>query len=574
MDRAAHLRVLPLLRPHAARLVAGSVCLLLLAAAGGLQAYLTGPLVQIVLSGGRLGGQYLTPLIPGPWQALLTDARPTLVLVAGLLVALALVKGLAHLGQARLLGGTAERVGHELRVDLYRHLLDVPLLEHRRLAVGDTLSRLLDDVTRVQAAAVGALLAFVREGLSALGLLAVAIGMAPGLTLTAVLALPPLALGVTALSRAVRRAAGVGQERLGQMAGQAAESLLAIREIKSFAAQARQVAAFTRLSAGAMRFFLRGIGIKALSPLVNEVLAALALGLSLLFGGAAIAQGTLEPERFISFFVAAVLLYRPIKELGQAHQALAAGRASADRVAELLALPLEDQTPGKPLPALRREVRLETIQFRYQPDSPPALTQVDLRLGLGTLVALCGPSGAGKTTLANLVCGLVRPTSGRLLWDGEDLVQTSLSSLRSRTALVPQQPLLFAGTLIENLRFGAPDASLPEIEEALAAAGLATLPSRWPTGLDTVLGPSTGIQLSVGEVQRVAVARAILRRVDLLVLDEPSAALDPENEALLVQTLLRLRTDRAVLCIAHRPALIQAADQVIRLDQGRLVAKP
>ena len=557
---------LKLLWPHRLSLVAGLACMAVLAAANALHAYLTGPLLQLVLSGGQQQGSYLAPLL----RLLLPEGPPdlgrTLVAVTALLVGTAAVKGLAHLGQAVLLDGTARRVGHQLRVRLYRHLMRLPLQQHRQRPLGELVARLLDDIRRVQQAAVSSTVDLARHGLSMLALATVAVALAPRLALAAALALPLVGLVIAGLSARVKRAAGQGQQQVGQMSARATQGLGAVREVKSCGAEEREVRAFGDHSAQALRWALRRIAVRATSPLINEVLASLALGLTLLYAGERIASGSLAAERFISFFVAVILMYRPIKGIGQAVHLAAAGKASVERVTGLLELAAERPDEGATLPALEQALTLKGVGFRYPGADVPALQGVDLVLPVGQVTALAGPSGAGKTTLANMVCGLERPGEGRLLWDDQDLAQSSLNALRSMVALVPQQPLLLDGTVADNLRYGAPHATDEQVRQAVAAAGLEPVLAALPEGLETTLG-SGGVQLSAGEVQRLALARALARRVRVLVLDEPSSALDPDNEATLVRTLRSVGRDHAVLVIAHSEALLAAADRVVRLER-------
>lgn len=564
------MRFFNLLWQYKKSLVAGMGCMSVLAAANGLYAYLTGPMMQLVLTGGREGGHYLLVLMPWLDPADLTQARVALPWIASLLVALAAVKGVAHLGQAVLIDGTSERVAHDLRVRLYDHLMRLPLERHRHLALGDMMARLLSDIQRVRDASIGAYLMLLREALSAVALVGVAVWMAPRLALAAALAIPVVGLVVSFLYQAVKRAAGRGQEHVGQAVSRAAQGLVAIREVKSCGAEEREVAAFAEQSRLSMRWVVRQIAIRALSPLFNEVLASLALGATLVYAGSSIAQGALAPERFISFFVAVVLMYRPIKAMSVAFQLAASGVASMDRVSSLLSHPTERRARGEGLSPLRERFELQGIGFAYQ-DGRPALKEVDLLLEVGRVKALAGPSGAGKTTLANVVSGLDRSASGRLIWDGEDITSLPLAELRRQVALVPQQPLLLDGSVADNLRYGAPNATVEDLRSALDAAGMLERVDRLERGLGTMIGPE-GVLLSAGEAQRLAVARALLRRVKLLVLDEPSSALDRQNEAMLVQTLRRAGRNQAVLVVAHSTALLSVADEVITMDAGGVVS--
>lgn len=557
--------LLRLLRPHRARLLGGAACLLLLAATSAAYAYLTGPLLQVLLTGGRQGGGYLP--LPRSWLGPI-DGSAVLLGMAVALCGLALLKGLAHLGQALLLEGTAERIGHRLRVEVYEHLVRLPLGWYRRSGVGDLLTRLLDDVQRVQEAAVAAPIALAREGLAALALLGVALAMSPALTLAAALALPLVGLVIALLSRGVKRAARGRQRHMAALADRATVALSAIREVKSSGAEDREVAALAREGREALRWSWRRIALRAVAPLANEVMAAAALGLTLVYAGAQIAAGALAAERFVSFFAALLMLYRPVKALGQAVHVIASGAASVERVAALLGARREAPSGGT-LPPLERRFELRGVCFSYEGSAGAAVRDVDLTLEAGSVVALAGPSGAGKSTLVSVACGLERPGAGALIWDGEAITDRPPGELRARVALVPQQPLVLPASLGENLRYGAPTAGDEQLRGALSAVGLDGLLARLG-GLDAVLGPREGQGVSVGEAQRLAVARALLRGVKVLVLDEPSSALDAGSERRLVELLNRLRRDHAILVVAHSPALIAAADRVVWLRDGQV----
>ena len=568
VDRARDsLRLSTLVRPIAGRVGLGLLCLAVLAASNAAYAYLTGPLLKFALGGAS--ELAFGPRLPIAWA---TSRASAVVAVLCLLLCLAAVKGLAHYGQLVLLEGAAERTGHRLRVRLYGHLLRIPLRVWRKHSTGDLLSRLLDDVRRVQHALLGSAIALVRDGLAAVALLLTAVVLAPRLAWVGVLVLPVIALTILYLARRVRRSASRSQDELGMLSARAHQGLVALREVKSCGAEQRELSQFAEHSRAAADWALSRIRARAVSPLVNEVLAALGLGALLVVTTRSI-EGGADSARLLSLFAAVVMMYRPIRGLGQAAHLWAVGQASASRVAVLLKEAIEPELAGCP-PARSLStgsqpiIEARGLCYTY-PNGCSPLRGVDLRLGPGRLICVAGESGAGKSTLADILCGLERADAGQLLIDGKDYNRRPLRALRDLVAVVPQLPLLFEGTIADNLRYGNPQATKREMNAALEAASLRGRIEALPAGLHTVLG-SRGCQLSVGERQRLSIARALLRPGALLVLDEPSSALDSENEARLVQSLRRVKKERAVLVIAHSPRLLASADEVLHLEQGKL----
>jgi subfamily B ATP-binding cassette protein MsbA len=554
-----------LLRPHALRLVGGVLCLAVAGACEALYAYLTGPLIQLIWSGGREGAAAFS--LPG----VSAIGAPSLVAVAIAIVAVALVKGSAQLAGSLLHEGSAERLGFALRLLVYRQLMRLPLATHRRHAAGELLQRLIDDVRRVQEAAIASSYVLGRDVVAVLALCAVAVAMVPGLALAAA-AILPVAAGLTALlGRGVKRSARAGQDALGRLAARAMLGLDAIREVKSAGAEVREVEAVARSGREVLAAALRQLRLRTAAPFANELLAALALGGTLIYAGGRVADGALAPERFVSFFTALLLAYRPLRELARAHSQRRSAAASLERIRSLLDEPAEPEgeATAAVLSPLRRALSLRGVSFSYPGAAVAAISSVDLTLAPGRVLALGGPSGAGKSTLANLVCGLERPGAGTIWWDDVVIDESvPLAALRREVALVPQQPLLLDGTLAENLRYAAPGAGDAELADALRQSGLEEVVARLPRGLDSALGPG-GAGLSVGEIQRVGLARAILKRASVLVLDEPTSALDAAREAALCETIRTLAASRAVLLIAHDPAPLAIADEVLSLDGRR-----
>ncbi|MCK5800117.1 MAG: ABC transporter ATP-binding protein, partial [Deltaproteobacteria bacterium] len=317
--------------------------------------------------------------------------------------------------------------------------------------------------------------------------------------------------------------------------------------------------------------------VRAMSPFFNEVAGALALGGALIYAGGLVARGAIEARVLISFLTALLLLYRPIKGIGNAISQIAAGRASVDRLGELLVLapeetgePLETSRGSQPRPpsVLMRRLALSGVGFCH--GETWVFRGIDLSIRPGEIVAIRGVSGAGKSTLCDILAGLEGPTEGNIHWDDEIFGPKETIPLRGRVALVPQQPLLWPGSVADNLRDAAPEADEADLWAALDAAGLADRVRALSLALDSPIGPGSGAGLSVGEVQRLALARALLRDRSVIVLDEPSSALDDDHETRLLRTLEGLRPGRVIVLVSHRPTLLAGADRLFELCDGEL----
>jgi len=284
------------------------------------------------------------------------------------------------------------------------------------------------------------------------------------------------------------------------------------------------------------------------------------------------AAGTMSvaPERLLSFLAALILLYQPVKELGRASQFATQGAAAAERLLEVLQTPpLVTDAPGaRPALRLARGVRLDTVSFSY--GDRPALSRLELEIPVGKVTALVGPSGGGKSTVGALLLRFLRPDTGRVLWDGADVESCTIASLRAQVALVTQEPLLFSGTVRENLLAARPEATGGELRSALRAAKAEEFVMALPRQWDTPIG-ERGSTLSGGQRQRLALARAVLRDARLLVLDEATSNLDPEGEREVQAALDSVLPGRTSLVIAHRLQTIARADRIHVLSSGRVV---
>ncbi len=524
----------------------------------------------------------LTLVLPWAVQRLvdgLVVARDAsqLNLVALVLFGTFLVRSILNFVSTYMLAWVGERVVVRLRRDIYEHLLAQSLGFFSSQRTGELVSRISNDVLVIQYAATGDLVSLLQQVVTAAGIVVVVAVMDWRLTLLMALALPGMMLVAQLLGRRMRRIAKVVQNTLAQVSATVEETVGGIRTVKSFAReeyeQGRFAAKVDTLFEAAMR---RTRLNAALGPLIGLLLYG-SMVLVLWLGGREVLAGRLSPGQLISFLFYAIMLIGPLGGFASFYGQVQNALGASERVFELLDAQPEivDAPDAEALPVLAGRVTFEGVCFEYDPRQP-VLDQVSLEVEPGQVVAVVGPSGVGKTTLVNLIPRFYDPTAGRVLVDGRDLRQVTLRSLRDQIGIVPQETLLFSDTVAANIRYGRLDATQEDVEEASRAANahefvLADLPD----GYDTQVG-ERGIKLSTGQRQRIAIARAILKRPRILILDEATSSLDTEAERLVQQALERLmRPDGSTprpttFVIAHRLSTIVNADRIVVLHQGRI----
>jgi ABC-type multidrug transport system fused ATPase/permease subunit len=475
-----------------------------------------------------------------------------------------------------LLERTAQHVVLGARSSLVGRLVRLRPAELDRRAPGDLVARATSDTTLLGEVASGSLVAVVNG----------AIGLAGAVVLMGVVDLPLLgatlgvlavvAVAVSSLLPRIARATERSQAAVGDLGAALERALGAIRTVKASGAEARETEHLRAAARAAHRAALDGARHQAVVGAATGLAVQAAFLTVLGVGGARVAAGTLAVTDLVAFLLYLFYLAEPIAQLAQGATQLQAGVAALRRLGELEALPVEavdgDLTP----PAQARDhdgalVVLDHVTFGYDPAAGPVLRDVSLDVPARGLTAVVGPSGAGKTTLFALLERFYEPSAGTIRFAGADLRQWPRAALRGRIAYVEQEAPVLAGTLADNLRYAAPEATDAELDAVVAATRLDAVVARLPAGLETVVG-ARGVGLSGGERQRVAIARALLRDPLLLLLDEAAANLDAVNEGVLGELVAGLARDRAVLTIAHRLSTVVAADRIVVLDGGRVRA--
>ncbi len=499
--------------------------------------------------------------------------RALLNRIALLLLGLFSVQALFNFFQVYLLGATGEKVVAGLRRDLFTHLLTLSPDFFTERTTGELTSRLTSDVVRLQGVLSYQISELLRQILYLFGSLTLLTIMHRQLTVTTLAVVPAVVLLGGWFGRRLRRASTQVQDMIAEANTVAEESIVQIRTVQSFVrepVEARRYGAGIEaaLRAALDRALTRGIFFGVITLVVFGGIAVV-----LWQGGRMVLAGEITGGQLVSFLLYAVMVAGAITSLASLWGGYQEAQGSAERVFELLEQRPTVADPPRPHrlePGGDWTLRFHDVWFRYGDELPWALREIELAIAPGEVVALVGPSGAGKTTLAGLVSRFWDPTRGSISLDGVGLRELRLAELRSAVGIVPQEPMLFGTTILENIAYGRDGAPREEIEAVARAAHAAEFIERLPDGYESLVG-ERGVKLSVGQRQRIAIARVLLKDPEILILDEATSSLDTESERLVEQAFEELMEGRTTLIIAHRLSTVQRADRVLVLDRGRIV---
>ena len=513
-----------------------------------------------------LGGRPLA----WPWVGGL-GARGLLAAACGALVAVYALLGALGVSSNYATISVGQRMVNDFRSELYAHLQRLSLAFHSRRQVGDLLYRLTADTFAIQTLTMNGFFPIVSSLVMLVGMLVVMLRLDWVLTLIALGIVPVLFLSIVGMSRRMNALASDSRVKESALWAVAQRTMGAIRVVQAFTTEEAEHRRFVRTSTESLAATLRLYTFQTAYSALTSVLIAAGTAAVLWFGATHVLAGYLSVGEVLVFTSYLASLYAPINTLTQTWGLIQGARVGAERVFEILET-APDLRDG-PRPLARREVHgavtFEEVCFGYDP-SRLVLKGVAFHARAGETVALVGATGAGKTTLVSLVPRFYDPTAGRVLLDGIDVREFQLKALRQQVAMVLQPALVFPTTVRENIAYGRPDATPGEIRAAARLAQLDDFLARLPEGLETVVGEA-GATLSAGEQLRITIARAILRDAPLVILDEPTAALDAATEALVMQGLEQLLAGRTTFVIAHRLSTVRRADMILVLDDGRIV---
>ena len=467
-----------------------------------------------------------------------------------------------------------QNVVFDMRRDVYGRLQRLPVSYYDKRASGDLMTRVIEDVNAVERLLIDGTEQGTVAIVSIFGVLAILFATNPVLAGMAMIPIPLLAIGAMCYTLTAHRRYRKQRQASSAMNALLMDNLQGVREIKAFGRERHEDERFTDRAEAMRQGTLTIMRAWAFYNPAMSFIAASGIGLVLWIGGNQVMNDQMSVGELVAFLFYLALFYEPIGKLHGLNQMLQAARAGGERVFDILDATEErkDAESSQPLPELvRGEVEYRGVHFQYTQDKP-ALHDISLLARPGQMTALVGPTGAGKSTLVNLLPAFYEVTLGAITIDGQDIALTSLESLRENISVVSQEPFLFNGTVGENIAYGNLDASAEQLTEAAQAANCFEFISELADRFDTKVG-ERGVRLSVGEKQRISIARALLKNSPILILDEATASVDTATERLIQQALERLMIGRTTFVIAHRLSTIRDADQILVLKNGRVIER-
>jgi subfamily B ATP-binding cassette protein MsbA len=501
---------------------------------------------------------------------LLQRGMEMLRLLPVILILLFLLKGIFNYGQYYFMNFVGQRIIADIREKLYNHLQTLSLSFFTKTPTGIVISRITNDVTLIQGAVSSATTGIFKDIFTFFGLALVAFLQSWKLAIIFYIIFPWALIPIREFGKRMRKFARKGQQRMGLITTFLHETITGNRIVKAFNMEEYEKRRFAEENNRLFKTFFKRIKIRALNAPLMELLGGVGAAIIIWVGGHMILQGELTPGTFGSFLAAVFLCYAPIRDLSKVNLEIQEGLAGAARVFELLdtTTDIKEEESAILLPPISREIDFQKITFKYEQEI--VLKDISLHVKAGDVIALVGMSGAGKTSLVNLLPRFYDVAQGQILIDGHDIRKVTLKSLRDQIGLVTQQTILFNDTARNNIAYGDQNCSDREVIEAAKAANAHDFIERLPQGYDTIIGEQ-GVKLSGGERQRISIARALLKNAPILILDEATSSLDSDSETEVQKALDELMKGRTVLVIAHRLSTIRNAHRIVVLSEGRIV---
>ena len=491
--------------------------------------------------------------------------------IALLMIIIYFFKGLVYYGQKYLIAYVAQKAVRDIRNELYQHLQSLSMSFYNKNKTGELISRVTNDVGILQGAIVNSTISLVYQFLTFIGGVGYLFYLNYRLTVFLIVVLPLMTYIITKFNKKIRKISKNVQIKIAGISDVLQETLSAIRVVKSFGREEYEFDRFSDENDANFKAHVRNARYQAALTPIIEFLAALVFTSILWYGGYEVMQGHMKPSELIAFFTLLLTISSPLRSLSRLSGTIQKALAAAERIFEVMDIDkiITTENSHTELVDTKGKVEFEDICFAYKSDEQ-VLKHINFCVNSGEVVALVGPSGAGKTTLADLIPRFYDPDTGKVLLDGKDIKEFTVESLRAHIGIVPQENILFEGTLRENILYGKLDATNEEIIKAAKAANAHNFIMKFDDGYDTMVG-ERGVGLSGGQRQRIAIARALLKDPAILILDEATSSLDAESESLVQDALASLMEDRTTFIIAHRLITIKNADRIFVLSAGEII---
>ena len=565
-------RLLELVKPYWTKLAFAMVCMVFVSFLTAAQAFLVKPALDgVFLKTEQIPQSVKNIIIQLHLDGLLLKKGMEMLLILPIVIILLfLFKGIFEYGQAYLMNYVGLRIVADIREKLYNHLQILSLSFFTKTPTGILISRITNDVNLIQGSVSNAITGLLKDVFTVLGLITVVFYRDWKLGIIALLIFPLSIIPIKEFGKRLRKFSRKSQQRMGSITTFLHETIAGNRIVKAFNMEEYEKRRFAEENNRFFKIVLKRVKIRAFSHPLMELLGGIAVAIIIWVGGYRVIRGELTPGAFFSFMTALFMLYAPIRDLNKVNLEVQEGLAAAIRVFELLdtAPEIEDEEGAIPLPPVSEVVQFQNVSFKY--DEGIVLKDIALYVKVGEVIALVGMSGAGKTSLVNLLPRFYDVNKGQILIDGHDIRKVTIKSLRDQMALVTQQTILFNDTARNNIAYGSLKCSDQEIIEAAKAANAHNFIQRLPQGYETIIGEQ-GVKLSGGERQRLSIARALLKNAPILILDEATSSLDSDSETEVQKALEELMRGRTVFVIAHRLSTIRNAHRIIVLSDGQIV---
>ncbi|PIW69457.1 MAG: ABC transporter ATP-binding protein [Ignavibacteriales bacterium CG12_big_fil_rev_8_21_14_0_65_30_8] len=590
-----YLRILKYVKPYWKHLTISIVCTMLYALLNGISIYLTIPLLDTLFQESARNEIVQTPVedtktsfLP-EWviktkesitnkfeEVVMSGTKEDALIKICLLVLIAFIlKNISGYLQAYFLSYVEQGTIKDIRNSAYKHLHKLPMSYFKHEKVGNLISRITNDVNVVQSSISAAFLNMVREPLTIIVFLGIAISISWKLTLLAIVVLPFSMLIITWIGLKLRKQSGIIQAKMADITTILQEVISGVKIVKAFGMEKYENKKFMNETNNFFRLMLKIVRVRNSSSPITEVLSTTVGVVIIYFGGLLVLkEHTLSASQFMGFLFAIFQMMPPIKELSSVNNRIQESSAAGDRIFEIIDTPpiITNKKDAVEIKEFKNTLKFENVSFNYEDSNESVLKNINFEIKKGEILALVGPSGGGKSTLVDLIPRFYDPVNGKILLDEIDIRDIKIKSLRNMMGIVTQETFLFNETVKNNIAYGLSNFSTEKIEEAAKMANAHNFILELSNGYDTFIG-ERGVMLSGGQRQRLSIARALLKNPDIMIFDEATSSLDNESESLVQEAIDRLMYNRTTIVIAHRLSTIRNASRILVLDDGEIVQR-